>query len=140
MKLRRPDRRGSFLVAFGVLYTLIGVSYLTAPPLPAAVKHLYLALRVLPLWAWGILWIVCGVAGAVVAVVDHVRFRRFDFVGAVLAPLLWGGTYILGQFTGDASQGRIAAAVYIALAVAVYIVSGLVDPADVIRRRPPRDN
>jgi len=115
--IRTVGRRGVFLIMFGVIYLVFGVSTLTiqAPRFDD-----------IPWIGWLLdsnLWALLWLAGGVVAVANGVlRARRagdeFGFVALLIPPAVWTVFY-LGSFTawvmtgGDAGSLRSIAAVMV---------------------------
>lgn len=129
--MQRPGHRGGFLAAWGVVYILIGYSYLAVPPstLQALRKALRLALNVAPLQVYAWLWIAAGAVGLTAAFVLPGR-RAFAFIAAVIMPALWSVVYFAGWADGGVPRGWVQAAIFAALATAVTTVSGMPDPKD----------
>lgn len=129
MRMPRPDplfpltRRSSFLMLFGAAYCAIGWSYIAGPSTPALRRSLDLALTVVPVAAWGALWVVCGVLAIVTGVLRWVKplgFAALTFVGT-----LWGAAYFVGWIAGDAPRGWVSALIFWMVSAAVHIVAGM---------------
>ena len=119
-------RRGAFLALIGVVWILIGYSYLSIDPAqrPAVQHALRLAIDVAPLWIHGVVWVVSGV----LAVIDGIRPSIQSMVGftaAVIMPTVWALVYLSAWADGDLPRGWVNAAVYGALAGAIAIVAGM---------------
>lgn len=129
-------RRGAFLILFGVLYALIGYSYLTLSPVSeVAVRHaLRLALNVAPLTAWGWAWIAAGATAVACGTFCPGR-KTVGFTAAVVLPALWSVVYVAAWLLGDIPRGWVSAAIYAALAAAVAVIAGMPEPRDLIGGR-----
>ena len=130
------SRRDAFLVLFGVVWVLFGWYILSlTPAMKALVKEVDLYYGVLPVTAWGVIWVVCG-AVAVVCGFWH----RFDWVGfavAIFPPLIWAIFSFLEEFHRPATKPWANGILYLALAGAIWLVAGMADPLDHYRRRRP---
>lgn len=109
----------------GLLDLIYGFS-LAVPPAEAARSPTvrYIA-ELAPLPAWGALWIAIGlvlVAGA------FMQRDRFAFTAAVALKVLWGATFLLGWALVGLDRGWVSAAIWLPMAVWVYIVSGWPEP------------
>lgn len=125
----RVSRRGVFLIIFGVVYALLGYSYLTIPAAsrPVVKEYLRFALSVLPLDVYGWAWLICG-ALAVVGGTFH-RLDAVGFSAAIFMPTIWAGVYFIAQFDG-APRAWVSAFLFVLLAAAVGTVAGMFDPLD----------
>lgn len=123
----RIGRRGAFLSLFAIVYAIIGYSYLLTPTTPLVRKALRLALDLLPLRAWGVLWLV---AAAIMLLSAGLRTGRdwLGFVVAMLLPAWWAVMYFLAWLHADLPRGWLSSAVYAALAGAVGVVAGWPEP------------
>jgi hypothetical protein len=120
-----PDRRDWFLVMIGVVWLLLGYAY-TLVHIPRGVKvPIRLALEVMPLWAWGVAWVVAGAYCVLAAFTDR---KVGGFTVAPMMPTIWGFAYLAGWLHGDADRGWITVAIFWALAAAIMFVARLIDP------------
>ena len=119
-------RRGVFLILFGVVYGLLGYSYLQVPVTPAVHRALHVALNVAPLsvyaWAWITAGIICAAAGLL-----SPRRKPVGFAVAMLMPALWAAVFLIAWVNGDMPRGWTSAVVFAALAGAVGVVAGMQD-------------
>lgn len=128
-------RRGLFLALIGVVWVLIGYSYLALTPAEnAALKH---ALRdALPgvnhLWGWGIAWIVCGALALLDGLRPGVR-SMIGFTAAVVMPTAWALVYFAAWLQGDIPRGWVSGVIFAALAGAIMIVASMPDVPAVAR-------
>lgn len=124
--VRRPSRRGTFLASMGVVFALIGYSYLSISPIerPAVEHALRLALEVLPLWVYGVLWVVAGALSILDGLRHNVR-SVVGFTAAVIMPTAQAVIYFAAWLDGDLPRGWVSAVVFAAIAVAVLVVAGM---------------
>lgn len=126
----RPDRRDGFLVLIGLLSLLLGYAY-TVATVPHGVRtSLSTALHLAPLSVYGIAWLACGAACITAALTG---WAALGFPIASATPFLWGSLYFVGWLCGDPGRGWVTAAIFYALAGAVYCVAGLIDPRPITR-------
>lgn len=131
MSFQRPDLRDWFLIIIGLLALLLGYAYGVAHVPHGVRTSLSTALSVLPLKAYAALWLATGLY----CVLAGLTARRIGgFVVASMMFILWGLLYLLGWLAGDPGRGWVTAAIFGALAAAVYCVSGLVDPTPIVDR------
>lgn len=121
-------RRGAFLILFGVIYLLLGFSYVATPETPAVRVALKLALRVAPLWAYGLMWLVAGAVAVISGVFLSPARDATGFMCAVIAPTLWAFVYLAAWVDHDTSRAWVSAAVFAAIGGAVSVVSGMANP------------
>lgn len=125
---RRLRRRGTFLLAFGLIFTAYGVALWSAPASPFAGLGQWGALLDTPWWGAG--WAGCGILATGTAL----RRRRDDAAGynaLLIPPLIWALAYtwsaVLYAVTGGmlgAPRAWAAAVIWSAAIVAVLVVSG----------------
>lgn len=138
MLINRPrvkvSRRGAFLATFGVVYALLGYSYLNVPEASKPLLHAYfrfaLSLAPLEVYGWG--WIACGLI-AVAGGVWH-RFDAYGFGAAAFMPVIWSIAYFAAQIDG-VPRSWVSGVVFLLLATAITLVASMPDPIDVIESR-----
>lgn len=127
---RKFSSRGTFLMAFGFVYLILGYSILTLPDTPAVHtqvhKQLRLALQVMPLDAYATLWLIAGVIAIVAGFIQ--RWDMWGFGTAAIMPTAWSIVYFSAWNT--IPHAWLSAAVYLLLAAAVLIVAGMPDPEE----------
>lgn len=122
---RALGRRGAILLSYGTVWALFGYGLLVSP-LPQQ-PGLTLALQLLPLKAWGWLWIATGL----IAVAAAWAPQGVDWPGFLSLPLIvlpWMTSYLVSWVQGDFPRGWIASAVWAAIAVPVLVVAGWREP------------
>lgn len=134
----KVSRRDAFLALFGVVFILIGYSLLSIPPESKPQLHALLrfALDVAPIefYAWA--WIATGLA-AVLGGLWH-RYDWLGFATAVFMPVIWSLAYWAAQIQDGVPRSWVGGTIYALIAGAVFLVSGMPDPMDVLGRRRAR--
>lgn len=118
---RQLGRRGVILLAYGTVWALVGYGQIIAPQPDQ--RGLTLATQMLPLHAWGWLWIGTGF----IAIASAWLPQGVDWPGFLALPLIvlpWMLSYLTAWIQGDFPRGWVAAAVWGALAVPVIVVAG----------------
>lgn len=130
----RVSRRGAFLTVFGIVYCLLGYSYLNVPNGSKQLLATYFrfALSLAPLEVYGWAWVACGLA-AVFGGLWH-RFDAVGFGAAAFMPVVWSIAYFAAQVDG-VPRTWVSGVVFLLLAVAISIVASMPDPLDVIQAR-----
>lgn len=127
---RMLGRRGAILLSYGTVWTLYGYGQITSP-LPSQ-PGLRAVEELMPLDAWGWLWVVTGLTAVVASWLPQGR----DWLGFLALPLMvlpWMASYALAWAGGDFSRGWIAVSVWGALAVPVLVVAGWSEPSHMKR-------
>jgi hypothetical protein len=132
--LRRSvrSRRSLVLLVFGVLFVLIGFSYLgqaaeiTRSPAAALSYRAHLALMPLDVWAW--LFVGCGTAG----IVGGLTMRHpLGFTALMVMSTWWGAEFIGSWVVTGYDRAVLGALVWIALSAALLIIVGWPDPTEI---------
>jgi hypothetical protein len=129
--VRRIGRRGAALMFFAVLDLLYG--WWLLDPLESTVRaagYRWLA-SVLPLSAWGLIWLLVGVLCLVGTVVHE---DSMAWVAAMAIKVMWGTLWILGWWLADVPRGWAQAGFWLPLAALVALLAGWAEPGD--GRRP----
>lgn len=122
---RQLGRRGAILLCYGDVWAIIGYGQITAPQ--PDLRGLRLLLQMMPLAAWGWLWIAAGLIAIVSAWLPQGR----DWPGFLALPLMvlpWAVSYLLAWILGDFPRGWVAAVVWGAIAAPVLVVAGWREP------------
>src|SRR5262249_52293146 len=130
-------RRGAFLLAFGMVWGLIGYGQISSPPPDQ--RGLHLLLDRVPLQVWGWLWITAGVVAIVSAWMPQ-GADRFGFLALSLMVLPWVLSYLFAWWQGIFPRGWIAAALYGGLAIGIMVVAGWSEPPRSKRAEPPYES
>jgi hypothetical protein len=133
-RLRRAvrSRRSLVLLVFGVLFVLIGFSYLgqaaeiTRSPAAALSYKAHLALMPLDVWSW--LFIATGAVG----IAGGLTVSHPPGYGALIAiSTWWAAEFVLSWALTGYGRAVLGALVWIALSAALLIVAGWPDPHEV---------
>lgn len=123
--LRLLGRRGAILLSYGVVWAIIGYGQITSPA--PDLRGLRLLLQMMPLDAWGWIWVVSGL----VAIVSAWLPQGKDWPGFLALPLMvlpWMVSYLLAWIIGDFPRGWVATVVWGAIAAPVLVVAGWREP------------
>lgn len=126
------SRRALVLLTFGVLYVLIGTSYLgledqiTASSIGAQTYRAQLALMPLDGWAWA--FIGTGTAGIAGGLTGR---QPLGFGALVLMAAGWGVEFIGSWVVTGYDRAVIGALLWVGLAAALCIIAGWPDPHEV---------
>ncbi|MFD5795585.1 hypothetical protein ACFWIO_19005 [Streptomyces diastatochromogenes] len=118
-------RRGAILLCYGAVWAIIGYGQITSPQ--PDLRGLRLLLQMMPLAAWGWLWVTSGLIAIVSAWLPQGR----DWPGFLALPLMvlpWAASYLLAWILGDYPRGWVAAVVWGAIAAPVLVVAGWREP------------
>ncbi|MFJ6085183.1 hypothetical protein ACIQI8_27620 [Streptomyces sp. NPDC092369] len=118
--------RGFALLASGLSWVSYGAS-LTVQPRYGTVRGISVLLDLLPMTAWGWLWITAGAVSAGYALVRPGRDLP-GIAAAMAPPLLWAVAYALGAITGTSSTAWGAVAPWASHALLIQIVAYLTSP------------
>lgn len=124
-------RRGAFLALFGLVYLLIGYSYTGSRTTPAVRQSLHLATNVMPIWAYGVIWLSAGMIALAFGLLFDPAKDALGFVAAIVMPALWSFIYLCSWVEGYSPRGWSTAALFLLVAGAVAVVSGMPNPVDV---------
>ncbi|WP_019059932.1 hypothetical protein [Streptomyces prunicolor] len=124
--------RGFALLASGLSWISYGAS-ITLQPRYGTVRGISVLLDLMPMTAWGWLWITAGAVSAAYALVRP--GHDLLGVGAAMAPpLLWAVAYALGALTGAPPAAWGAVAPWASHALLIQIVAYLTRPRLVVPR------
>lgn len=130
---RLNGRRGAFQFLFGVVYIVVGCSFIFTPQAGARQASLQWVTAFVPLEPLAALWVVAGVLGLVSAF--HARPKDwFGFAALVFAPAFWGSLFFIGSFVGT-PFAFVSAAIYWLFAATPMIVSGMQGERDRDQRK-----
>jgi hypothetical protein len=131
----RIGRRGSALLFFGFLDLVYAYSLIAPTGEARRTPTFVFIAHTAPLWAWAALW---GAVGVICLVQAFMVRDRVAFTAAMFVKVLFGVTTLFGWLTGAIERGYVAAAVWLALALLVYLLSTWPEPRVVARPQPPR--
>ncbi|MFJ2676411.1 hypothetical protein [Streptomyces sp. NPDC087525] len=119
-------RRGAFLLSFGGLWLLYGFGQLMEP-LPDT-RGIRLLLRLMPLDAWAVCWIVAGLFAVVAACLPQ-GLDWFGFPALLLIVVPWMLSYFFSWWPlGDNPRGWVTALIWAVATVPVIVVAGWREP------------
>lgn len=118
-------RRGLALTFFGTLDLIYGFS-LAFPDAATrrGAQFVWLA-SIGPLWAWASLW---GVVGLICFTYAPRTHDRVGFASALFLKVLWGLVCLGGWTFGGVDRGYVSAAIWLAAAGFVGVISGWAEP------------
>lgn len=123
---RRVGRRGAALLWFGLLDVVFAFS-LFEPQAEAqqAASTKFIA-DVLPLWVWGVAWLIPGILCLTLAFSTH--RDKFAFTAAIAIKLVWGTLYLAGWLLVGLPRGWLGSVVWLSLAAFIAILAGWPEP------------
>ncbi|MFF5445503.1 hypothetical protein [Streptomyces sp. NPDC012888] len=127
-------RRGAILSCYGLVWLLYGYGQITTPQPDQ--RGLQTLLALMPLTAWGWVWIAAGVVALVSAWAPPGR----DAAAFYVLPLIvvpWMASYLVAWLLGDYPRGWVAAAVWAVITVPVLVTAGWPEPPRRKRAEPP---
>jgi len=131
MRLRPWQRHSLVLAVAGLVYLLIGVLFFVTPITDDRRASLELALRLMPMHIWGVVW--CLVGGLAFASTRWPpQSKTWGYTAMTGLSAAWGSTYLLGIILlGSPATGLTGAVVWYLLAFLWWAISGLVNPDDI---------
>ena len=126
--MKRPDRRGALLLLIGVIYFLIGSSYVVLDIEPRTLEPYSFAdglFGVLTIKVWGVIWAACGLLGGVAGLTHRFTWDRRGFVVLTGFSLLWGALCAMSALIDGHERGIIVALIWWAFAGVLMITSGM---------------
>lgn len=121
----RVGRRGASLLFFALLDVYYGLSLLVPTEDARESPSLQWVASILPLWVWAAGWFVV----ALLCFIDAFRLHdRIAFTAAMGIKVLWAGIYVGAQFAGVLERGFVGAAIWLALAALVGLLSSWPEP------------
>jgi hypothetical protein len=130
---RRIGRRGAALLFFAFLDFVFAWSLIApAKGVPRSGSMAYAA-HIMPLPAWAALWALVGVVCLVQAFRAH---DRAAFALAMGIKTLWGCTMLLGWLVAGLPRGYVSAAVWLAMAGWVFVISTWPEPPPLLKPVP----
>lgn len=126
----RLGRRGAILLSYGTVWGLFGYAQIVSPnPDRRGIEPL---VALLPLDVWGALWIATGLVAAVSAWLPQ-GWDWPAFPALQLIVLPWIGSNLATWILGEFPRGWIAALVWGAICVPVWVTAGWREPPRVKR-------
>lgn len=118
---KRLGRRGRILLAFGLMQVLYGYGIATDPRY-GVVRGVGVLTRMLPMSAWGGLWMACGAVAVVMAWEIRSSRDSWGYAALTLPMSLWSGANFVAWVSREYPQAWTSvctwgAFVYIAMAI-----------------------
>lgn len=131
-------KRGAVLVLHGLIFFLIGWSYLTAPDIVARTR----TFGFIPEWIdpplLGIPWIASGVVSIFFAIDWSWTSDRWGFMAATMMPLFWSLLFLTGWINGYNPLAWISAVLYLGYALIIMVVAGWPNPTRPVDVKLPK--
>lgn len=127
----RIGRRGAALLFFFILDFFNGWSLLDPLPESRQSHGTQWLASVLPLEAWGAIWLFVGLLCLIGALI---RTDVVAWVAAMSIKVMWGLLWLLGWMLDGVERGWVFAAFWLALAALVALLAGWAEPGDHGRR------
>lgn len=129
---RRVGRRGCALLFFALIDIIYAFSLFNPPAEARLSPTLAFIDSVLPLWAWGTLWLASGLICLAQAPAHR---DRIAYGAAILVKVTWGALYIIGWSAGAIERAYVGLVVWWGFAAFVALISGWPEPD---QTPPPR--
>jgi hypothetical protein len=123
--VRRVGRRGAALLFFALLDLIYGWALLDPLKSTAASPGYRWLATILPLEAWGGIWLLVGVLCLVGSVVHE---DSIAWVAAMSIKVMWGGLWFCGWWLADVPRGWAPSAVWLPMAALVALLAGWPEP------------
>lgn len=123
------SRRAALLLIFGVMFILIGLTYLgqaeeiTAARVSSQAYRAHLALMPLDVWAW--LFIICGVTATISGIRGH---DTLGFCALMAIASWWGLEFLASWVVTGYDRAILGALLYLGLTSALLVIVGWPDP------------
>lgn len=127
---RINGRRGAFLLLWGIIYILLGMSYFISGMVPPALRWLHPLIETEFL---GFVWAI----PAVFAVMGSSRQRPADayaWAALATAPVIWACLYLIGSFLTGEFTAALGIIIFAGLAGTFMIVAGMEGTSDLAER------
>lgn len=124
---RTNGRRGAFQFLFAMVYAMLGISFAIALDFPPALAWMGVLGAEPPMLAplWGVSALI-GVAGAFLPRPKD----SISFAALTVAPCIGAGLYLIGALVSPVGTSLLGIIMYLALAGAVMVVSGMTGDRD----------
>lgn len=121
----RIGRRGSCLLFFTFLDLVYGINLIYPPAFVNRDPTVRYLTSILPLSVWGTLWTLVGLICFVSA---FLRYDAAGFAAAIFLKIVWGTFVGLAWLFNGAPRGYVSAAIWIAFAGFICVLSGWTEP------------
>lgn len=124
----RPWRRHSLVLTVGgLVYALVGWTYIITPPTPSRESSLRIPLTFAPIELWGIVWLLVGLL-AVASSRWPPASEKWGYTLLSGLGALWASFYVGGVALGGPFQSLSGALVWALVAFVWWAISGLDNP------------
>lgn len=124
--LSRKSRRRAVLLIFGVIYTLSGVGYLSYPLVPIQEQIFHLALNIMSIGWWAVLWLVIGVGSIILSLITRIK-DTYAYGALTLYALWWTCVYTSGFLFYGIYRAWSGSLLFFALSALLLVISGWKD-------------
>ena len=125
--LRPWTRHSRVLAVAGCFYVAVGFTYVLAAPAESRQSALQIALNIMSMRSWGIVWIAVGVA-AFISSRWPPASKTWGYGLMATLSAWWACCYFLGVALGAENQSTSGGLVWSLVALLWLAVAGLVDP------------
>lgn len=135
-RLRPWQKHSEVLAMAGIVYFLVGLSYVLIPITPDRRRALSILADHVPMQAWGGLWIVVGLL-ALTSTRWPPASKTWGYTTLTTVAALWSSAYLVGVlFLNAPVSGLLGALVWGLVAYLWYAVAGLANPDDLYIAAP----
>ncbi len=125
---RKLGKRGAASLWFGIVFVVIGLSFIIGEQSPTLMMNLQFLTKVLPLEVWGSIWTLGGITFLVAAFWKRLELIAFMLGIAITAN--WAVGYAIQAATGASSRGWVSAAIYGFFSVLILLISTWAEPVE----------
>lgn len=135
-RLRPWQKHSEVLAMAGVVYILVGLSYILIPIAPDRRAALQVLAAHVPMRGWGVLWVSVG-ALALASTRWPPASKTWGYTLLTAVAALWSSAYLVGVlFLNAPPSGLLGALVWGLVAYLWYAVAGLANPDDLYITAP----
>lgn len=136
LRLRPWKRHSLVLLVLGIIYVLIGTTYIMAKSSPERDRFLTGALHIMPLGGWGVAFIAVG-SLSILSSRWPPASETWGYTALSGLSSLWGMFYLMGViWYGAPPAGLSGALVWGGVAFLWWAISGLVNPVSQHEEQP----
>lgn len=138
-KLRPWQQHSQVLIVSGLVYVAVGYTYAATKPTDSRVASLVLAEVIMPIAAWGVLWLVAGALVVISARWPPVS-EKWGYGVLTLLSSWWAFVYVAGvAFLGAPTSALSGALLWSLVGYLWYSISGLTNPIVIVATKydPP---
>lgn len=119
-------KRGFACLWFGIVFIVIGLSFIIGAQSPTLLMNLKFLINVLPLDVWGSIWVLGGLTFLIAAFWKKLELAAFMF--GIAITLNWSVGYAIQAAFGESSRGWVSSAIYGFFAVLILLISTWAEP------------